>query len=151
MTTRNVLIGKVHVLAKQLDYDEATYRTVLLTQTGRTSCRDMTWAQLSTLTRALERLANGKPLPSSETGTVNPHKALGRGEALPSAKQWATLTGMAERAGWSGLEDFRLLAFARHTVKVAELGEMTRSEMSKVITGLSRMLDQGKTREGEKQ
>ncbi len=150
MTTRNVLIGKVHALAKQLAYDETTYRTVLLTQTGRTSCRDMTWAQLSTLTRALEHLVNGKPLPSSDTHPVSRHKALGRGEALPTAKQWATLTGMAERAGWAGLQDFRLLAFARHTVKVDELGEMTRSEMIKVITGLIRMLDQSKIREGGK-
>ena len=61
---------------------------------------------------------------------------------LPTAKQWETLAGLASRAGWSGLDDFRLLAFARHTAKVADLGELSRAAMSKVISGLTRRLAQ---------
>ena len=40
------------------------------------------------------------------------------------------------------LDDFRLLAFARHTAKVADLGELSRAAMSKVISGLTRRLAQ---------
>ena len=60
----------------------------------------------------------------------------------PTPKQWETLAGLASRAGWSGLDDFRLLAFARHTAKVADLGDLSRNAMSKVISGLSRRLAQ---------
>ena len=63
---------------------------------------------------------------------------------LPTAQQWETLAGLACRSGWNGLEDFRLLAFARHTAKVAELSELYRAAMSKVISGLSRWLAQRK-------
>lgn len=150
MTTRNVLIGKVHALAKQLDYDEATYRTVLLTQTGKTSCRDMSLKQLSGLADGLERLVQGKPLPDGDERPLSLYKGLLAGAPMPTARQWAALGGLARRAGWSGLQDFRLLGFARHTVKVADLGEMTRAEAGKVITGLSRMLKQNNAKELQK-
>ena len=58
---RAALIGKVHALAKRMGYDDATYRTVLLTQTGKTSCREMSDRQLSRLAEALECLSKGKP------------------------------------------------------------------------------------------
>lgn len=148
MTPRKTLIGKVHALVKQLGYDEATYRTVLLTQTGKTSCRDLSAAQLSRLADALSRLQAGNPLPEDGNRPANASKALGTGQPLPTAKQWATLAGLALRAGWQGLNDFRMLGFARRTAKVAELGELTRAEMSKVITGMGRMLAQDKKREG---
>jgi len=146
MTPRNMLIGKVHALAKQLGYDEATYRTVLLTQTGKTSCREMSDAQLSQLANALERIRKGKRLPEGGYRPANAPKALGSGQPTPTLKQWETLTGLAQRAGWGGLEDFRMLGFARRTAKVAELGELTRAQMSKVITGMTRMLAQDKAR-----
>ncbi|HRD34603.1 MAG TPA: DUF1018 domain-containing protein [Rhodocyclaceae bacterium] len=148
MTTRNTLIGKVHALAKQLDYDEATYRTVLLSQTGKTSCREMSFEQLSRLADCLERLIQGKALP--EGAQVDRAKGLARGAPMPTERQWTALEGLARRASWSGLKDFRLLAFARHTVKVADLGEMTRAEASKVITGLTRMLAQSSAKELQK-
>ena len=138
---RAALIGKVHALAKRMGYDEATYRTVLLTQTGKTSCREMSDRQLSRLAEALECLSKGKPLP--DAGKAPKASANGQGgQMLPTAKQWETLAGLASRAGWSGLDDFRLLAFARHTAKVADLGELSRAAMSKVISGLSRRLAQ---------
>jgi hypothetical protein len=138
---RAALIGKVHALAKRMGYDDATYRTVLLTQTGKTSCRDMTDRQLSRLAEALECLSKGKPLPDIGKPPQASANGLG-GQMLPTAKQWETLAGLASRAGWSGLDDFRLLAFARHTAKVADLGELSRAAMSKVISGLSRRLAQ---------
>lgn len=147
MTTRKILIAKVHTLAKQLDYDEATYRTVLLTQTGKSSCRDMDFRQLSQLANALESLIKGRPMPGgAESRPANLHRALGKGQLLPTPKQWSTLDSLSRRAGWTGLKDFRLLGFARHTVKVAELGELSRGEMTKVITGLLRMLSQTKAK-----
>jgi hypothetical protein len=140
---RAALIGKVHVLAKRLGYDEATYRTVLLTQTGKTSCKEMTDKQLSRLTEALECLSQGKPLPDAWKPPQASANALG-GQMLPTAQQWETLAGLTRRVGWSGLDDSRLLAFARHTTKVAELSELSRTAMSKVISGLSRWLAQRK-------
>jgi hypothetical protein len=38
-----------------------------------------------------------------------------------------------------------LLAFVRRTAKVADLGELSRAAMSKVISGLTRWLAQRKT------
>ncbi len=138
---RAALIGKVHALAKRMGYDEATYRTVLLTQTGKTSCREMSDRQLSRLAEALECLSKGKPLPDAGKPPQASANGLG-GQMLPTAKQWETLAGLTSRAGWSGLDDFRLLAFARHTAKVADLGELSRAAMSKVISGLTRRLAQ---------
>lgn len=138
---RAALIGKVHALANRMGYDDATYRTVLLTQTGKTSCREMSDRQLSRLAEALECLSKGKPLPDAGKPPQASANGLG-GQMLPTAKQWETLAGLASRAGWSGLDDFRLLAFARHTAKVADLGELSRAAMSKVISGLSRRLAQ---------
>lgn len=150
MSTRNALIGKVHALAKKLGYDDATYRTVLLTQTGKSSCRDMSLTQLSSLAEGLDRLSRGVAPPDAAERPANLHRGLGRGAPVPTGRQWVTLKGLAQRAGWSGLQDFRLLGFARHTVKVADLGEMTRADASKVITGLTRMLAQEKAKELQK-
>lgn len=141
---RGALIGKVHVLAKRLGYDEATYRTVLLTQTGKTSCRDMTEAQLSRLADALECLSKGKCPPEAVKLPQPSANGLG-GQMLPTTKQWQALAALASRVGWSGLNDFRLLAFVHRTAKVRELGELSRSDMSKVISGLTRWLTQRKT------
>ena len=138
---RAALIGKVHALANRMGYDDATYRTVLLTQTGKTSCREMSDRQLSRLAEALECLSKGKPLTDAGKPPQASANGLG-GQMLPTAKQWETLAGLASRAGWSGLDDFRLLAFARHTAKVADLGELSRAAMSKVISGLTRRLAQ---------
>jgi hypothetical protein len=138
---RAALMGKVHALAKKLGYDDGTYRTVLLTQTGKTSCRDMTDAQLSRLSDALECLSLGKPMPPALNVPQASPNLLG-GQALPTVKQWETLAALVHREGWSGLEDARLLRFARHTAKVDELAELSRAAMSKVISGLGRMLSQ---------
>lgn len=140
---RTALIGKVHALAKKLGYDEETYRVILLTQTGKTSCRDMTDKQLSGLAEALECLSKGVAMPDA-VKTPNASPRLLAGQALPTPAQWETLAGIACRVGWSGLDDFRLLNFARRTAKVEELGELSRMAMSKLITGISRMLNQRK-------
>jgi len=141
---RTALIGKVHALAKRMGYDDATYRTVLLTQTGKTSCREMTDGQLSRLADALECLSKGKPLPDTGKPPQASAKGLG-GQMLPTAKQWETLTALASRAGWSGLNDFRLLAFVKRTAKVTDLSELSRAAMSKAISGLTRWQAQSKT------
>jgi len=138
---RGALIGKIHTLAKRLGYDDGTYRTVLMTQTGKTSCKDMSDGQLSRLADALDCLVKGKPLPDASAAPCASDK-VPAGQQLPTAKQWETLAGLANRAGWAGMDDFRLLAFARHTVKVADLSDLSRAAMSKVITGLTRKLGQ---------
>ena len=82
---RAALIGKVHALANRMGYDDATYRTVLLTQTGKTSCREMSDRQLSRLAEALECLSKGKPLP--DAGKAPQASANGLGwQMLPTAK-----------------------------------------------------------------
>lgn len=138
---RNTLMGKVHALAKKLGYDEATYRVVLLTQIGKSSCRDMSDKQLSRLADVLECLSKGRAMPDASNAPEASPNGLAV-QVLPTAKQWETLAGLSSRAGWCGLEDFRLLAFAHHTAKVAELGELSRAGMSKLISGLGRMLSQ---------
>lgn len=142
---RTALIGKVHALAKRLGYDEATYRTLLLAQTGKTSCRDMTDKQLSRLAEALECLVAGKPMPEAVNAPQASSIGL-EGQMLPTARQWETLAGMACRESWSGLDDFRLLSFALRTAKVASLSELSRAGMSKMISGLSRYLAQQKAK-----
>ena len=142
MKSRNQVIGKVHALAKVLGFDDTAYRTVLLTHTGRTSCRDLTDAQLSHLAEALSCLAEGRPVPVRGGRHASRYKGLGTGQPLPTSKQWEVLEALAHRAGWMGLDDFRLLAFALHTAKVADLGELTRADMSKIITGMTRRLSQ---------
>lgn len=142
MKSRNQVIAKVHALAKVLGFDDTAYRTVLLTHTGRTSCKEMTDEQLGHLADALACLAEGKAVPVPGARPANRHKALGIGQPLPTSKQWEVLEALAHRSGWIGLDDFRMLAFARHTAKVADLGELTRAGMSKIITGLTRRLSQ---------
>lgn len=142
---RTALIGKVHALAKKLGYEEDTYRTVLLTQTGKTSCRDMTDKQLSRLAEVLDCLVQGKPMPEAPKVPQASPNGLG-GQMLPTAKQWETLAALAHREGWSGLEDVRLLSFVRRTAKVADLSELSRAAMSKVISGLLRYLAQQKAK-----
>jgi len=138
---RTALMGKVHVLAKKLGYDDGTYRTLLLTQTGKMSCRDMTDKQLSRLAEALECLSKGKPMPEAcRFPEASPNGLAG--QTVPTLKQWETLEGLAVRAGWAGIADIRLLSFARHTAKVDELAELSRNAISKVISGLDRMLKQ---------
>lgn len=138
---RAALIGKVHAITKRMGYDEATYRTVLLTQTGKTSCRHMTDKQLSQLADVLERLFKGNPLPDVGGAAQACSNGLG-GQMLPTAKQWAMLAALASRMGWSGLDDSSLLIFAQRTTNVREMGELSRAGMSKVISGLTRWLDQ---------
>lgn len=137
---RAALIGKVHALTKRMGYDEETYRTVLLTQTGKTSCRNMTDRQLSQLADVLEGLSKGNPLPDAGAYQTCSN-GLG-GQMLPTAKQWAMLAALASRMGWSGLDDSSLLTFARRTTNVRVIGELSRSDMSKVISGLSRWVTQ---------
>ena len=145
---RAALIGKVHAIVKQLGYDDDTYRTILLTQTGKTSCKDLSVVQLSRLADALSRMMQGKPMPEHRARNApQPSAPSLAGQTLPTAKQWETLEGLCRRAGWTGLEDIRMLAFSHHTAKVVELGDLSRTAMSKVISGMSRMLAQRSERE----
>jgi hypothetical protein len=138
---RVALIGKVYALSKRMGYDDATYRMVLMTQTGKTSCRDMTEKQLSQLADALEGLSKGNALPDAAQAPQASANGLG-GQALPTAKQWAMLAELACRMGWSGLDDASLLTFAQRTARVGAMGELSRTDMSKVISGLTRWLAQ---------
>ena len=99
---RAALIGKVHVLAKRLGFDEATYRTVLLTQTGKTSCKEMNDRQLSRLAEALEYLSKGKPCPTPGN-RPKPLQAVLSGRCCPrpsSGRRWRASPAGLDGTAW---------------------------------------------------
>lgn len=146
---RYALYAKAHVLAQQLGFDDDTYRTVLMTQTGKTSCKDLADKQLSSFVETLERFTGKKASPAPRNAPEASAKRLA-GQVLPTAAQWKTLEGISARLGWHGLDDFRLLSFALRTAKVSDLNELSRAAMSKLITGLLRMTAQRKETDAAK-
>ncbi|EAO9637452.1 DUF1018 domain-containing protein [Salmonella enterica] len=52
---RDKLISTIHVAKRELRLDEETYKNALHTATGKTSCRDMTLAELSKVLAAFEK------------------------------------------------------------------------------------------------
>ncbi|EEG5476458.1 DUF1018 domain-containing protein [Salmonella enterica subsp. enterica] len=52
---RGTLITTIHVARRELRLDEDTYRDALRTATGKTSCRDMTLAELSKALAAFKK------------------------------------------------------------------------------------------------
>ncbi|ECV4485580.1 DUF1018 domain-containing protein [Salmonella enterica] len=52
---RDKLISTIHVARRELRLDEDTYKDALRTATGKTSCRDMTQAELSKVLAAFEK------------------------------------------------------------------------------------------------
>lgn len=54
MSTKKVLMVKIHIAKKDLHLDDDTYRDVLWRVTGKRSCKDMTIAQLQDVVKDME-------------------------------------------------------------------------------------------------
>ena len=54
MSTKKILMAKIHIAKKDLVLDDATYRDVLWRVTGKRSCKDMTIAQLQDVAKDMQ-------------------------------------------------------------------------------------------------
>ncbi|WP_198332349.1 gp16 family protein [Psychrobacter aquimaris] len=55
MSTKKILMAKIHIAKKDLHLDDDTYRDVLWRVTGKRSCKDMTIAQLQDVVKDMEK------------------------------------------------------------------------------------------------
>lgn len=55
MSTKKILMAKIHIAKKDLGLDDGTYRDVLWRVTGQRSCKDMTIAQLQDVVKDMEK------------------------------------------------------------------------------------------------
>lgn len=55
MSTKKILMAKIHIGKKELGLDDDTYRDVLWRVTGKRSCKDMTIAQLQDVVKDMEK------------------------------------------------------------------------------------------------
>lgn len=54
MSTKKILMAKIHIAKKDLHLDDDTYRDVLWRVTGKRSCKDMTIAQLQDVVKDMQ-------------------------------------------------------------------------------------------------
>ena len=67
MSTKKILMAKIHIAKKDLVLDDATYRDVLWRVTGKRSCKGMTIAQLEAVVKDMQ--SNGfKPKATPKHG-----------------------------------------------------------------------------------
>jgi len=73
-------------------------------------------------------------IPDRSTGGKGP---TSNGEERPTSSQWAKIAALGRAMGWAqGLEDERLRSFVKRTAKVSSTKFLSRTQASKVITGL---------------
>lgn len=137
MPSRNQLYGLIHMGAARLGYaDDADYRSWLLELIGKRSlkdCNDAELASIATTLRACGALENPRIAPVQG----------GKGDGgRPSRAQWARADALCRQLGLSGCDDPGFAGFVRRTGSVDHPRFLTRSSMSKVLTGLERWLKQ---------
>jgi hypothetical protein len=111
--TRHRHLARVHLVAKSegLDLEGDHYRAWLKRRTGKTSCKDLTDAELSALTDSLKA----------------------------SHQQWWKVGELCEELGWSGFDDERFRAFVKRIYKVDNPGLLAKPQVGGLIAGLSNM------------
>lgn len=81
MSTKKILMAKIHIAKKDLSLDDATYRDVLWRVTGKRSCKGMTIKQLEDVVKDMQ--SNGfKPKATPKHGKKP--KVIKRRQALIS-------------------------------------------------------------------
>ncbi|WP_205617301.1 regulatory protein GemA [Pelomicrobium methylotrophicum] len=137
---RRRLIAQAHLAAKQAGcVDEEDRRAVQRIVTGKSSCLDMTVAELVRLIDHWGKLG-------AQVRASAPEAAQAPG--MVTRWQLATIERLAWEMGWDdGLEDARLVAFLRRTARVDAARWLTREAASSVISGLSRWKRQRAKRE----
>ncbi|NOU49961.1 DUF1018 domain-containing protein [Pseudoalteromonas sp. JBTF-M23] len=138
---RNAYYGLIHKGAASLlglnqmlpDDADAVYRHWLKQRTSKTSCKDLTDAQLKALKNLLEaKGALPKPVAKAQQQT--------RQNNNPTNKQYKKLTAVVKSKGWSGLGAPELAGFIQRTTQqqCVSVYQLDRRQMSNVITGLEK-------------
>ncbi len=147
---RNSDLAMIHIAAKRLFGDvskggdgRAAYEDWLERHTGKRSA-----GKLSTNARIdlIKTLRKEGLIPDRNQGGKGPTIA---GEERPTSAQWAKLAALGRTMGWSqGLEDERLRSFVKRTAKISSTKFLSRTQASKVITGLEGWVAQINTKGG---
>lgn len=129
---RPALIKMIHAGARNLGWDEDTRRAWMKLHSTQSSCALCSDAELSHLVDLLRDLKALTPNPSA------PLPATGNPEQ-PTAHQWRYALDLSRKLGMSGTaHDPDLIAFCRHTTKLASPRFLTRTLMQDLIAGLER-------------
>jgi hypothetical protein len=111
--TRKQRLARIHIVAKSVGLEGQKYRSWLERRTGKTSCSDLTDAQLDALADDLK-------------GTRS---------------QWQKLSHLCKTMGWTGFEDPGFLTFVKRTTGEDEPRLLSRPELSNLIVGLEKWIE----------
>lgn len=126
MSTKKILMAKIHIAKKDLHLDDDTYRDVLWRVTGKRSCKDMTIAQLQDVVKDMEK-SGFKPKAAPKHGKKP--SVVGKREPLMS-KIHAMLTDM-------GLHWNYAHGMADSMFKIKRLQWLNDSQLYKLTQALS--------------
>ena len=141
---RNSDLAMIHIAAKRLFGDVSKggegredYENWLEGKTGKRSAGKLTTSERIDLIKQLRKDNLIEDRRQGGKGQTND------GEDRPTQNQWNMIGGLARDIGWDrGLGDSRLHGFIERTGKVSNARFMTRTQASKVITGLEAWLEQ---------
>lgn len=126
MSTKKILMAKIHIAKKELGLDDDTYRDVLWRVTGKRSCKDMTIAQLQDVVKDMEK-SGFKPKAAPKHGKKP--SVIGKREPL-MGKIHAMLTDM-------GLHWNYAHGMADSMFKIKRLQWLNDSQLYKLTQALS--------------
>jgi len=121
---RNVLIGRIHQLKKQLLLDEETYRTVLMSISGKNSCKGIDLEYLNIIKQSLEGLLQ--------------RQRLGSSLKLTNAAEHRKIAKLGYLLGWSWPD---IAGFCFKEVKKKSTQSCTAAELGKIINGMVNIIN----------
>lgn len=135
---RTADLAAIHIGAKALFGDVSKggdgrdeYEAWLERHTGKRSAGKLSTDQRIDLIKMMRKEGL---LPDRTPGGKGPTAG---GEDRPTSAQWAKMAAIGRSMGWEqGLEDERLRSFVKRTAKVSSTRFLSRTQASKVITGL---------------
>lgn len=123
--TRNKFIQRIHVLKRDLGLDDETYRTVLDSVAGKTSCTNLEEEELNLVLLALEKMSRGGNGATSVT--------------LRNQRQQRFIARLMDYLGWTWKQTSHFCV--RQTGK-RSTRSCNAAELSKVIIGMIRLIDE---------
>lgn len=127
-TSRNKLLGLLHMAIKRKKVKEQDYRDWLEKRFGVRSAANLTIKQLQD---AVTDLRNAGWLDGVGRGSAN-------GYNRPTPSQWNKLAALSREMGWNGLDTHGLKTFTKRIAKVDSPRFLNRDQARKVITGLQK-------------
>jgi len=126
LETRNSLIQRIHVLKRDLGLSDDTYRTILESISGKTSCKDIDLEYLNLVKQALE-------------GQL---QKLGSSTRTKNAKEHRKIAKLGFLLGWSW---FDIAHFVQRETQGRRIStrSCTGEELSKVINGMVALINDG--------